>query len=55
MPNGGCVNMGAYGGTTQASMSEWPLAGDFNLDGIVNMADFAEFALGWLEKEEWKN
>ena len=55
MPNGGRVNMGAYGGTSQASMSEWPLAGDLDLDGIVDMADFAGIARLWMIQEEWKN
>jgi len=52
-PNGGRINMGAYGGTTQASRSEWPFAGDLNLDGIVNLADFAILAQGWLEGLPW--
>jgi len=53
-PNGGRINMGAYGNTATASMSEWALAGDLNFDGIVNFADFAVFAEEWMEKEEWK-
>ena len=52
-PNGGRINMGAYGGTTQASRSEWPFAGDLNLDGIVNLADFAILAEDWLEGLPW--
>ncbi|UCF42872.1 MAG: hypothetical protein JSV99_09850, partial [Planctomycetota bacterium] len=55
MPNGARVNMGAYGGTAYASMSEWPMAGDMDEDGIVNMADYAILADSWLEKEEWFN
>ena len=54
MPNGGRINMGAYGNTATASMSEWLLEADFNYDGIVNLADFAAFIQLWLEKEEWK-
>ena len=44
MPNGGRINMGAYGGTSQASMSEWPIRGDVNQDGLVNMKDMALLA-----------
>ena len=40
LPNGGRINMGAYGGTAYASMSEWLPAGDINHDGVVNMIDF---------------
>ncbi|MCK4785097.1 MAG: PD40 domain-containing protein, partial [Desulfobacteraceae bacterium] len=49
MPNGGRINMGAYGGTAYASMSEWPLKHDSNFDGIVNMLDLAELAQEWLQ------
>jgi parallel beta-helix repeat protein len=49
MPNGGRINMGAYGNTAYASMSEWPLKHDSNFDGVVNMLDLAELALEWLE------
>ena len=55
-PNGGIVNMGAYGGTTEASKSyfnkppcELIVAGDINGDCIVNFVDFAFVALHWLE------
>jgi formylglycine-generating enzyme required for sulfatase activity len=54
MPNGGRINMGAYGNTAYASMSEWPLKHDSNFDGIVNMLDLARLVQEWLEKEEWK-
>jgi len=52
MPNGGRINMGAYGGTAYASMSEmvW-LDGDINHDGIVDMIDFAMLADNWLRVE----
>ena len=53
MPNGGRLNMGAFGGTYYASMSEWPLAGDVNRDGVINMEDFALVAENWLSKLEW--
>jgi hypothetical protein len=49
MPNGGRINMGAYGGTPYASMSEWPIAGDLNRDGVVNMLDLSRIAESWLE------
>ncbi len=54
-PNGGCINTGAYGGTTEASKSyfgepvcETIIAGDINGDCKVNLADFAIMALHWL-------
>jgi hypothetical protein len=55
-PNGGIVNMGAYGGTAEASKSyfgepvcETIVAGDINGDCKVNLSDFAIMALHWLE------
>ncbi len=55
-PNGGIVNMGAYGGTTEASKSycgepicETTVVGDINGDCKVNLSDFAIMALHWLE------
>jgi predicted outer membrane repeat protein len=48
-PNGGRINMGAFGGTLEASMSEWPLAGDINRDGIVDFYDLAVVMAEWLE------
>jgi len=53
MPNGARINMGAYGGTASASMSEWPIRGDVNHDGVVNIADFAVVAEGWLNAADW--
>ena len=50
VPNGGRVNMGAYGGTPLASMSEWEIRGDMNYDGVVNMIDFSIFSEYWLQK-----
>jgi hypothetical protein len=55
MPNGGRVNMGAYGDTPYASMSEWPIREDNNRDGIVNVIDFAMLADKWLETTGWVN
>jgi hypothetical protein len=52
-PNGGRVNMGAYGGTAYGSMSEWPLVGDNNRDGKVDIADFAAQAGEWLMALPW--
>jgi hypothetical protein len=55
-PNGGIINMGAYGGTIEASKSyfgepvcETIVAGDINGDCKVNLLDFALIALHWLE------
>ena len=55
-PNGGIINMGAYGGTTEASKSyfgkppcETIVAGDFNGDCVVNFLDFRLMALLWCE------
>ena len=55
-PNGGIINMGAYGGMAQASKSyfdrpvcETIVAGDINGDCVVNFKDFAFLALNWLE------
>jgi len=53
MPNGGRVNMGAYGGTAYASRSEWPIEGDVNRDGIVNIVDFAILAGDWMATLPW--
>jgi hypothetical protein len=56
-PNGGIINMGAYGGTAEASKSyfgqpvcETIIAGDINGDCIVNLKDFAIMAFHWLEE-----
>jgi predicted outer membrane repeat protein len=55
-PNGGVVNMGAYGGTDEASKSWFGgpvcdiiVSGDINGDCAVNLADFAIMAGHWLE------
>jgi len=55
-PNGGRINMGAYGGTAEASKSyfgepvcEIIVAGDINGDCKVNSLDFRLMALHWLE------
>ena len=38
-PNGGRVNMGAYGNTPEASKGKWILPGDANHDSMVNVLD----------------
>jgi len=55
-PNGGIINMGAYGGTAEASKSyfgELPceviIAGDINGDCRVDFSDFAILGSHWLE------
>ena len=55
-PNGGIINMGAYGGTAEASKSyfgkppcEAIVAGDINGDCEVNFLDFSFMALHWME------
>jgi len=55
-PNGGRINMGAYGGTAEASKSyfgqpvcEEIIAGDINGDCIIDFKDFALMTLHWLE------
>ena len=55
-PNGGIINMGAYGGTSKAAKSyfgkppcEIIVAGDINGDCEVNFLDFRLLALHWCE------
>jgi len=55
-PNGGIINIGAYGGTAEASKSyfgepvcETIIAGDINGDCKVDFKDFQLMALHWLE------
>jgi len=57
-PNGGIINMGAYGGTPEASKSYFgePLckvivAGDVNGDCRVDFLDFQIMALHWMWQE----
>ena len=44
------LNMGAYGGTAEASMPPhgWALSGDLNNDGFVSGADFMHWSDNWL-------
>ena len=49
IPNGSRINMGAYGETAYASLSETPcLECDTNHDGVVDMMDYALLAENWL-------
>jgi len=55
-PNGGRINMGAYGGTIEASKSyfgkplcETIVAGDVNGDCRINFLDFRFMTLHWLD------
>ena len=57
-PNGGRINMGAYGGKAEASKSyfgeppcEIIVAGDINGDCRINFLDFQLIALNWLRDE----
>jgi hypothetical protein len=57
-PNGGFVNMGAYGGTLESSKTyfgepicETIVAGDINGDCQVNRADLEIMALHWTDEE----
>jgi len=57
-PNGGIVNMGAYGGTTEASKSyfgkpvcEIIIAGDINGDCKVDFADLYIMIYHWMEDD----
>ena len=56
-PNGGRINMGAYGGTVEASKSyfgaslcETIIAGDINGDCKVDILDLEIMLLHWLEE-----
>ena len=56
-PNGGIINMGAYGGISEASKSyfgerlcETIVAGDINGDCKVDFKDYAIFSLHWLDE-----
>ena len=44
------INMGAYGGTGQASLAPhgWAILGDLTNDGVVNILDYAVQARQWL-------
>ena len=44
------INMGAYGGTAEASMPphNWALLADISNDGVVDLADLGQQVEGWL-------
>ena len=48
------IDMGAYGGTAEASMPpyDWAILGDLTNDGIVDFNDFAYLAKDWQTKAE---
>lgn len=48
------INMGAFAGTAQASIPpyDWTLLADLTNDGLVDLADFAYQAAGWLTSED---
>ena len=48
------INMGAYGGTAEASMPpyDWALLGDLTNDGKVDLNDLAAFVDYWLDSGE---
>jgi hypothetical protein len=57
-PNGGRINIGAYGGTEEAACSDIvrPVPADADADLAVNMVDFAILADNWgLEGTNIKN
>jgi hypothetical protein len=43
------IDMGAYGGTSEASMPPlgWAILADLNNNGVVDWCDFASFAFNW--------
>ena len=49
------INIGAYGGTSQASIAEkgWSLLADLNNDRMVNFKDLAILALDWMEQGQY--
>jgi hypothetical protein len=55
VPNGGRINMGAYGGTAYASMKEkanpYP---DINEDRIIDIMDLSQLIDQWLEAAGWR-
>jgi len=48
------INMGAYGGTSRASMPpyDWSLLADLTNDGTVNLLDFAGQTNYWLQSDD---
>ena len=52
-PNGRRINMGAYGGTSQASASFWKMSSDGNRDLVVDVRDLKQIISHWLEALPW--
>lgn len=52
-PNGRRINMGAYGGTSQASASLWEMSSDENHDLVVDARDMKLIISHWLEALPW--
>ena len=52
-PHGGRINMGAYGGTAEASMSlsEVGNVADLNGDGVVDLVDWGLLGEKWSKEE----
>ena len=52
-PHGKCINMGAFGGTPQASMSlsEAGNLADLNNNGLVDYTDLMAFVNKWLYQQ----
>jgi hypothetical protein len=48
LPNGGRINIGAYGNSSTGSKSRCVLNGDINCDGMVNVRDFTGIIHNWL-------
>ncbi|MHC4691953.1 MAG: hypothetical protein ACYS67_04360 [Planctomycetota bacterium] len=53
IPNGRRINMGAYGGTSQASASCWKMSSDGNRDLVVDVRDLKLIISHWLEALPW--
>jgi hypothetical protein len=53
-PNGDRINMGAHGGSTQASRSPggWGLLADLDNNGIVNFEDYVGLAIDWFDNDD---
>jgi len=52
-PHGECINLGAYGGTREASMSlsDAGNVADLNIDGVVDFRDFGGFGNCWKKEQ----
>jgi hypothetical protein len=51
--NGRRINMGAYGGTSQASVSLWKISSDVNRDLVVDVRDLKLIISHWLDALPW--